>query len=93
MKITLRPDMSVPNLGDNWLSEISTIREAKNCSLLLVTSDGEVRYGSSRRDRDSIVDRFSDSSDLLLLYSHEKYKTHTFRLRTADLEKNYGRKR
>lgn len=58
-------------------------------TLILVKSTGEVTFGNTVRNKDSIVECFDDATDLLMLAWTGRYKSDVFQVGRPELDAHY----
>lgn len=74
---TLPSDVSLDLRGDAALT------------LILVKATGEVTFGNTVRNKDTIVEQFDDQADLLMLAWTGRHKTDVFRVERSELAAHY----
>jgi hypothetical protein len=65
------------------------LRSDRDKTLILIKGSGEVAFANGRTEKDEIVRRFDDATDLLLLAWTGKWSTDIFRVTKADLDSRY----
>lgn len=65
------------------------IRELRLSPLILV-KDGAAYFANSRTEKDRLVEKFDETSDLMLFPWCGQYRTDVFSISKADLAKHYS---
>jgi len=65
------------------------IRNSPRSPLVLVKSNGEIRYANNRGDKDALVECCDFSADVLLWSWTGEWKTDVFRLSKDDIQNYY----
>jgi hypothetical protein len=66
-----------------------TIRTADFTTLILIKASGDAMYARGRHDKDQLISKFEDDSDLLLWAWVGQYHTDIFMLTKQDIDQYF----